>query len=197
MADRWNSIIENSKFGDSAIIDVNAWMEKAALDVCVLALVLGACAGHGLTMNPSIKRIGAGAFGYDFGALDDADNPLTKSFMDLRCAHLSLRFVVRGSCRAHPPTFSASYTSFGNASRLLVLFANITRWFPGLLTWLYNNSTHPGMKKFRWNRDEVRSVAWKLLDSKRQELKDGTPGRDIMSLLGSLSPFFYFHLRGR
>ena len=34
-------------------------------------------------MNSLLKRIGAGAFDYDFGALDDADNPLTKSYADL------------------------------------------------------------------------------------------------------------------
>jgi len=90
MADKWNSIVENSESRDSAIIDVNAWMGKATLDACVLALVLGVCTGHGLTMNSSLKRIGVGAFGYDFGALDDANNPLTKSYMDLMCGHLSL-----------------------------------------------------------------------------------------------------------
>ena len=89
MADKWSSIIENSKSRDSDIIDVNAWMGKATLDACVLALVLGVCTGHGLTMNSSLKRIGAGAFGHDFGALDDAGDPLTESYVDLTCGHLS------------------------------------------------------------------------------------------------------------
>ena len=31
----------------------------------------------------SLKRIGAGALDYDFGALDDMDNPFTKSYMNL------------------------------------------------------------------------------------------------------------------
>ena len=193
MADRWSSIIENGKFRDSAVIDVNVWMEKAALDACVLASVFDI----GLTMNPSLKRIGAGGFGYEFGALDDADNPLTKSYMDLMCAHLSSRFVVQRSCYADPSALFASYMAFVNASRFFVFITSITRWFPGLLTWLYNNSTRPGIKKFRWNKDEVHSVARKLLDSKRQELEDGTPGRDIMSLLGSLSSSFCFPPRGR
>ena len=41
--------------------------------------------GYRLTVNQStsLKRIGAGAFEYDFGALDDADNPLTKSYTDV------------------------------------------------------------------------------------------------------------------
>jgi len=50
------------------------------------------------------------------------------------------------------------------------------------------------MQKLRLNRDQVRSVARKLLDSKRQELKDGVPRKDVMSLLGSLFPFFRFRL---
>jgi len=83
MADKWNGIIEDSKTGDSAVIDVNVWLVKATLDACVSALVSDVCAVHRLTMNSSLKRIGVGAFGYDFGALDDMDNPLTKSYMDL------------------------------------------------------------------------------------------------------------------
>ena len=46
------------------------------------------------------------------------------------------------------------------------------------------------MQKLRRNMNEGRSVARKLLDSKRQELKAGTPGKDIMSLLGLSLPSF-------
>jgi len=41
MADKWSSIIENGKSGQSAIIDVNMWLGKATLDAYVLAIVLG------------------------------------------------------------------------------------------------------------------------------------------------------------
>ena len=34
-------------------------------------------------MGPTLGRIGAGAFDYDFGALDDAGNPLAESYADL------------------------------------------------------------------------------------------------------------------
>ena len=57
--------------------------------------------------------------------------------------------------------------------------------FPILIKLLYNYSDDPGMQKLRKNKDEVRLVAQKLLDSKRQELVDGTPRKDVMSLLGS------------
>ena len=39
--------------------------------------------GCGLTLGPPLERIGAGAFEYDFGALDDADDPFTKSYTNL------------------------------------------------------------------------------------------------------------------
>ena len=67
---------------------------------------------------------------------------------------------------------------------------NITRWVPGLITWLYDHSNNPRMKKLRWNRSEGRRIARTLLDSKRQELKDGALRKDVMSFLGLLLPFF-------
>ena len=43
------------------------------------------------------------------------------------------------------------------------------------------------MRNIQQNRDQARKVAQELLNAKRQELKAGAPGKDIMSLLGSLS----------
>ena len=68
----------------------------------------------------------------------------------------------------------------------------ITKWLPGLLTWVYENSSNPGMQKLRRNKEEVRNVARGLLDSKRRELKAGVPRRDVMSLLGSLASLLLF-----
>ena len=42
----------------------------------------------------SPKRIGAGAFDYDFGALDDTDNLLTKSYTDIMYEHLPSTFAA-------------------------------------------------------------------------------------------------------
>ena len=67
-----------------------------------------------------------------------------------------------------------------------------TRWFPELVTWLFNNSSNPGMQRLRQNKEEAHIVARKLFDSKKQELKDGVPRKDIMILLGLLFPLFYF-----
>ena len=38
MGDKWIGIIENGQSGDSAVIDVNLWVGKAALDAYVLPL---------------------------------------------------------------------------------------------------------------------------------------------------------------
>ena len=54
------------------------------------------CVGCGLTVGSPLKRIGAGAFDYDFGALDDSDNPLTKSYSDIMYDHLPSLSVVKG-----------------------------------------------------------------------------------------------------
>lgn len=36
--------------------------------------------------------IGAGGFDYDFGAVENTDNEFTKSYTNLRCGSLSLRY---------------------------------------------------------------------------------------------------------
>ena len=45
MADKWSNIIENSKSGYSAVVDVNMWVGKATLDACVPVPLLSV---HGL-----------------------------------------------------------------------------------------------------------------------------------------------------
>ena len=52
-------------------------------------------------MNPPLKRIGAGALEYDFGALDDADNPLTKSYLDIMYDCQYSPPATQGSCRVN------------------------------------------------------------------------------------------------
>ena len=88
---------------------------------------------------------------------------------------------------------SASFEAFGNPSRLLLFSLALSEWFPGLVTWLFDHGSHPGLRNLRDNKAQGRAIARKLLDSKRQELKDGAVRKDVMSLLGSLSPFFYFY----
>ena len=46
------------------------------------------------------------------------------------------------------------------------------------------------MVKLRENRTYAHEVAVKLIEEKRQELKDGTSRRDVLTLLGSSSVTF-------
>ena len=100
MADKWSGTIEKGRPGQPAVIDVNMWFGKATLDAYVSVAAL--CA-HGLRTNGELTshRIGAGAFEYDFGALDGADNPLAKSYQNLMYDHLSSLPVLRGSRSAY------------------------------------------------------------------------------------------------
>ena len=55
----------------------------------------------------------------------------------------------------------------------------------GFVTWMMERSKRPAMVRLLENRTYTRKVAAKLIDDKRQELKDGTSRRDVLSLLGS------------
>jgi len=90
-----------------------------------------------------------------------------------------------------------SFAAFGNPSQLLLFFISVSEWFPGLITWIFDHSSSPGVQNLRENQDRGRAVAQKLLESKRQELRDGVVRKDVMSLLGLLFPFFYSRSRGR
>ena len=79
-----------------------------------------------------------------------------------------------------------SFDAFGNPSRSHIFFMSVAGRFPGLLTWLYDHSSHLGMQNLRQNKNQGRIVARKLVDSKRRELKDGMVKKDALSLLGSL-----------
>ena len=65
------------------------------------------------------------------------------------------------------------------------------KWAPkGSSTWLFNRDKSSGMTRLRENRIYVREIATKLIEEKRQELKDGAPRKDVLSLLGpSCIPF--------
>jgi len=183
LADKWSGITENSGSGYSAVIDVTMWLGKATLDAYVPVLEFGL---RGLRTTHELispKRIGAGAFDYDFGALDGIDNPFTKSYTNLVYDHLSSS-EVPAALTVCP---SVSFGAFGNPTRFLVFLMSITGWFPGLITWVYNNSNNPGIQNLRWNKEQGQIIARKLVNLKRQELKDGMARKDIMSLLG-LSP---------
>ena len=143
-------------------------------------------AGYGLT--DFSKRFGTGAFDYDFGALDEKDNELTKSYMNVMYGRPRWTFAV--PVPLITSSLFSSFMSFGVPSRLFIFLMCVAGWFPGLLPWLCDNSNDPGMKNLRWNKVSAHTVARELVDSKRQELKAGTPRKDLMSMLGSLLSSF-------
>ena len=105
MADKWSNLIANDKSGNSTTIDASAWLGRATLDAYVQALV-SRVRERGLIVNSPLERIGAGAFEYDFGALDETDNPFTKSYQNLLYDHLPSSSVVQGSRCANRLTSS-------------------------------------------------------------------------------------------
>ena len=68
---------------------------------------------------------------------------------------------------------------------------DVFMWAPeGFTTWLFQQDKHPRNVKIRENTNYGREVAGKLVEEKRQELRDGTSRRDVLSLLGlSCIPF--------
>ena len=106
----------------------------------------------------------SGAFDYEFGALDDLDNPLTKSYIDL------------------------VYSTFGAPTRGQILFMNLSRYLPGrLVRYLYENGSSPTLRKVRQNRDHAHRVARELIEQKRQDMLVGQSEKDVLSLLGAFN----------
>lgn len=137
LVDKWQEIISNSESENAAIINVYSWFSRAALDA-----------------------IGAGAFDYDFGALENSDNKLTKSYKDL------------------------TFNTFGTISKGRLLMMDLLKWTPeGTATWLFERGKGPGATKLRENKMYAHEVAAQLIEEKRQELRDGTSRKDVLSLL--------------
>ena len=81
---------------------------------------------------------------------------------------------------------SHSAGAFVGISKAQLFAINALRWAPtGFATWMFDRDQRPGMVKIRENRKYTREVAVKLIEEKKQELKDGNARRDVLSLLGS------------
>lgn len=122
-----------------------------------------------------------GAFDYDFGAVENSDNKLTKSYNNMRCRSLPL-FNIEATITMGFHSFAA----FGRPSKVFLFMVDSLRWAPrGFATWVFERDQRPGMVNLRENKKYAHEVATKLIEEKRQELKNGTSGRDLLSLLGS------------
>ena len=62
------------------------------------------------------------------------------------------------------------------------------KWAPeGFFSWISARKQHPAMARLEENKAHAREVATKLVEEKREGLKDGSR-KDILSLLGSSTP---------
>ena len=70
------------------------------------------------------------------------------------------------------------------------------KWAPkGFATWAFQQDKGPASAKIRENMTYANEVASKLIEEKRQELKDGASRRDVLSLLGSsYIPYILFDI---
>ena len=79
-----------------------------------------------------------------------------------------------------------SFNAFGKSSKGRLFMMDIFKWAPaGFFHWMAGRNKSPGMMRLFENKTYTHEVAAKLIDEKRQELKDGTPRKDVLSLLGS------------
>jgi hypothetical protein len=103
-----------------------------------------------------------GAFDYDFGALDNLDNPLTKSYTNL------------------------IYSTVGTLTRGRLLVMNLCNYLPGWsIRYIFEARLGPAAQKIRENRDHAHRVARELIEQKRREMVVGQSGKDVLSLLGA------------
>ena len=88
------------------------------------------------------------------------------------------------------------FSSLGKPSKKRLFVMDFIQWAPkGSGTWLFNRDKSPGMVKLRENMTYVHEVAAKLVEDKRQEMMDGAPRKDLLSLLGPSRISFAQHDR--
>ena len=74
----------------------------------------------------------------------------------------------------------------GSPSKKWLFVMEAFKWAPeGFFTWMNDRSQSPVMVQRRKNKMYMYDVAAKLVNEKKKELKDGTPRKDVLSVLGS------------
>jgi hypothetical protein len=115
--------------------------------------------------------------------LENTDNRFTKSYKNLGCGLLPFNpiIVVKISIR--------SFDLFGTPSKQRLFLMDSFKWAPrGFAAWIFGVNRSPGMVRLRENKKYGHEVALKLIEEKKQELKDGISRRDVLSLLGASRP---------
>ena len=115
-----------------------------------------------ITNDERFRCAPSGAFDYEFGALDNLDNPLTKSYMDFMYSTLS--------AMAHGQ----------------ILFIDLYRHLPSwLVRYILETGSSPALQRARENRDHAHRVARELIEQKREEMVVGQSEKDVLSVLSA------------
>ena len=188
----WKDICLNASDDGPVTLDVVEWLGRAALDMwafisyIALFLMTDASLGSGKVSDCKERDTRAGyndsmlaAFEYEFGALDQLGNPITTTY-------LNLMYVAPN--QALPVDSQRDYRSsaFGTKPPPVALFvSDVAQYFPlGILTWLFEKDQKPGPVRIRENRKQVHAVARTLIDAKRENMRNGDQGKDVLSFLG-------------
>lgn len=132
----WQESLDTTSY-KSQIFDVYYWLSRSTLDA-----------------------IGSAAFDYEFGTLQDANNPLTQAY---------LKFTTR---------------AFGMPSPKAIFFQSISQYLPCWFRTLLSDWLPTARLKFlRYNAMVANGVAKELVDLKSQALLEGMGNKDVMSLL--------------
>ena len=112
--------------------------------------------------------------------MENTDNKLTKSYTNLGCG--SLLFIHGTIVTIVIHSFDAF--AWPSKGRLFAIDV-ISKFAPkGFITWSMEKDRGPAAARLRENRTYVHEVAAKLVEDKKEELKNGTLGKDVLSTLG-------------
>lgn len=66
-----------------------------------------------------------------------------------------------------------------------MFIADVAQYFPyGTISRFFEMDKEPGSIKVRENRKQVHAVARALIDAKRENIRNGDQGKDVLSSLG-------------
>ena len=91
----------------------------------------------------------------------------------------------RPSYRLVDLVMSYSNSTFGTKPPPVKMFiADVAQYFPfGVMTWLFGKDKGPGSVKIRENKKQAHALARILIDAKRENMRNGDQGKDVLSLL--------------
>lgn len=65
-----------------------------------------------------------------------------------------------------------------------MFIADVAQYFPyGTISWLFEKDKKPESVRVRENKKQTHAVARTLIDAKRENMRNGDQGKDVLSLL--------------